>query len=164
MNNRLDKKERMIAQIFVSLFVLVAGLIALGAVSNAYYFQPTNIFSMLIPALSEGLMNIWSLGVSLILILQSLVILAIGLMYLSKHWLSIENGDSTYKAEIVNMIIVLLTFLAIVLTLFRATSLAGGSSPVGVLVPLTITGLGTVQVALAVWVFGPRYDLIMKKS
>ena len=109
-------------------------------------------------------MNIWSLGVSLILILQSLCVLAIGLTYLMKHWLSIENSGGTYKAEIVKMIMVLLAFLVLVLMLFRATSLAGGSSPVSVLVPLTITGLGLAQAALAVWVFGPRYDLIRKNS
>mgnify|MGYP001766680649 CR=1 FL=1 len=164
MNNRLGKTGRTVAQAGTFLLVMIAGIIAFSGIANAYYYQPDNVFSSLLPGLSDALMNVWELGIVIVLLLQSIILLIIGLVYLHRNWLSLKRGAATFTAQLTGMLIVIGLFLTVVLLLFRASSLAGGSSPVGFFVPLTIVLAGLVQTALAMMVFGPHYNMIWKKK
>ena len=159
-NIGLGKTARIVAQVMVFAAVIILGMIAISGVINAYYFQPDNLFINLFPAFSETLMDAWNTGVTVILVLQSLFVLAIGLIFLVLNWQSIRGGKATFRTELTLMILTVILHLAAILLLFRAASLAGGSSPVGFWVPTVVTTAGVVQASFAMLLFGPHYNML----
>ncbi|MEX1307194.1 MAG: hypothetical protein AB1Z19_01550 [Eubacteriales bacterium] len=160
MNISLGKSARVIGQIALMILVIIVGLIVLGAIADAYYFQPDNLLGDILPEFSETLMDAWGTGVAVILVLQSLLLMITGMAFLLRHWQSIRGGRSTFWLQFTLMALIVGLCLAVTLMLFRATSLVGGSSPVGVWVPVTITVSGLIQSAVSMMVIGPHYNML----
>jgi len=156
----MNKNQRTLMQVATYLILTVLGFIVLQAIISANYFQPDNLFGEIFPDFSEGLTDIWNVGVALVLVSQGFLLLIVGLSYLYRNWLSIKNGKATLGAQIVWSLIIVAFHLIIIMMLFRATSFAGGKSPVGILVPLTIFIAGTLQAVLAIVLFGPHYNTL----
>lgn len=160
MNISLGKGARLIGQFALAVVVILVGLISLNAIIEAYYFQPDNILGEFLPELSETLLDTWGAGVALILVLQSVMLLIIGIVFLIVHWQSIRGGKQTFFWQLTLMLLMVALHLTAILLLFRATSLAGGSSPVGFWVPAVITAAGLIQSALSMLVLGPHYNML----
>lgn len=164
MKKTREVTKRMLKQVAVFLVVLIFGLIAIARTTSANYFQPDNLFLNIFPEFAEQLMDIWSLGVTIVLLLQSVLLLTIGLVFLYKNFTELSHGKATFVLQVMLMGIVVALHVAAVMILFNAVSLAGGNSPVGVLVPLIIFVAGAVQTVLAIAFFGPHYNMMRNEG
>jgi|GEM_PF-3049102 len=153
------RATRALLQVGLCVAVIILGLTLLQAVVNNIYFYPSNSFAQILPEFSNMLINIWGVGLMIVLVIQSVLLLVIGVAFMLANWLKLRQGKGTRRAQIIWSSVVIGLSWIVVLLLFGAVSLTGGATIARWLILLIVLVMGVAQMVITITCkLGPHYE------